>query len=104
MKYRYHMNPSTGYGVREGSMVLYNNKLYGVAQISTNGKGVLFEFDPLSNAYTVKHEFRRRPQEQTPRPDQLVYNNKLYGTTMYGGKYQQWCVVMNMILQQTITQ
>ena len=75
-----------------------NGKLYGTAHGGgipeapiglPAGGGVLFEFDPVSSAFEVKHSFTLAGQsihDMGVFPSGLIKgpNNKLYGTTQYG--------------------
>ena len=64
-----------------------NNKLYGMTeQGGTESKGVLFEYDPASNAYTKKVDFNGATNGGLPRNGFVkIGNGKLYGLTTYGG-------------------
>ncbi|MBO9561159.1 MAG: T9SS type A sorting domain-containing protein [Niastella sp.] len=89
---RQHMTAATGYvGTIDsdlGGMMLYNNKLYGIAKGSTVIGGALYEFDPLNDNYTVKHHFSQATG-YLPGGVPVLYNNKLYGTTIGGGNNGQ---------------
>ncbi len=70
-----------------GSLIVAgNNKLYGMTVMGgLNDKGVLFEFDPVANAYMKKVDFGANG-ESTPYGDLLqASNGKLYGMTTGGG-------------------
>lgn len=70
-----------------GPLCVFNNKLYGVAARShENGGGVLFEYDPATNAYAEKVIFSGALGDQ-PYGGLTVYNNRLYGTTRVGGTF-----------------
>ena len=76
-------------GTPKGSLLLYNNKFYGLAaEYATNGNGCLFEWDPATNVYTKKFDFTgtggTRPGGG-PQNSLKLYNGKMYGTTQYGG-------------------
>lgn len=63
-----------------------NNKYYGMTQNGGNSNyGVIFEFDPTTNKYSILHNFvdssGRLPQGSLI----LANNGKLYGTTEFGG-------------------
>lgn len=85
---RQHMTDATGYpGIvasDQDGMMLYNNKLYGVAKGSNPAGGVLYEFDPLNDNYTIKHHFSQATG-YLPEGVPVLYNNKLYGVTGSGG-------------------
>ncbi|NII25465.1 hypothetical protein HB364_10255 [Pseudoflavitalea sp. X16] len=65
----------------QGSMVVFQNRLYGVvsAGVANNGYGMLYEYDPATNSLTVKHYFQDGNGEN-PAAGLVLYNNKLYGT------------------------
>jgi uncharacterized repeat protein (TIGR03803 family) len=69
----------------QGTMVLYNNKLYGM---TTGGgaddNGMLYQFDLATNIYQVKVDFSFT-LGISPEGGMLVYNDKLYGFTNWGG-------------------
>lgn len=89
---RKHFTTATGYpstvASDQGGMTLYNNKLYGVLKSSNSIGGVLYEFDPLSDNYTIKHYFSEATG-YLPEGVPVVYNNKLYGVTLSGGSNNQ---------------
>ncbi|HYG49760.1 MAG TPA: choice-of-anchor tandem repeat GloVer-containing protein, partial [Flavobacteriales bacterium] len=68
-----------------GTMTVCNGKLYGsIGSGGAAGKGVLFEFNPVINHYSVKITL----DETTghfPWGGVYLYNNKLYGLTNKGG-------------------
>ncbi|MGB3163669.1 MAG: choice-of-anchor tandem repeat GloVer-containing protein [Chitinophagaceae bacterium] len=83
-------------GTPKGSLLLYNNKFYGLAsEYGTGGAGCLFEWDPATNVYTKKFDFTgtigaykgTRPQNSL-----RLYNGKMYGTTQQGGTNNQGVV------------
>ncbi len=61
-------------------------KFYGVTEQGGNyDRGVLFEFDPVTNSYLTKHHFNATTGEY-PRCFLLLGSNgKIYGTTSQGG-------------------
>ncbi|MFT6922163.1 MAG: putative repeat protein (TIGR03803 family) [Crocinitomicaceae bacterium] len=66
-----------------------NGKLYGTTPESTmsNG-GVLYEYDPLLDTYSVKHFFNNSALGNVPEAGLvLASNGKMYGTTSSGGIY-----------------
>lgn len=71
-----------------GGLTVYNGKLYGTTSqgggVSTPMKGVIFEFDPVTNVFIKKHAFNGFTG-LTPVASMTVYNNKLYGVTSEGG-------------------
>lgn len=67
-------------------LVEVNGKLYGVTEAGgNNGKGVLFEYNPSTNAYVIKHHFKDSTGEYPDCFLLLGSNGKLYGTTSQGG-------------------
>lgn len=70
-------------GITQGS----NGKLYGLTyQGGINNLGVLFEFDPVTNAFLKKIDFDGVQKGSKPRTLTLSSNNKLYGLTSDGGE------------------
>ncbi len=75
---------STGGGPR-GSLLLYNNKFYGLAtDYGVNGAGCIFEWDPATNVYTKRYDFIGA-QGANPQNSLRLMNGKMYGTTSGGG-------------------
>ena len=70
-----------------GYLTAYNNKLYGMTYGgAANGGGSIFEFDPSGNTFTKKFDFQTSAGNGFgPEGSLLLYNNKLYGKTIYGG-------------------
>lgn len=64
-----------------------NGKLYGVTSSGgLNDLGILFEFDPASNAFTKKIDFDGASHGSLPMsPLMLASNGKIYGSTATGG-------------------
>ena len=84
-KFDFGPNVSASGGSPKGSLLLYNNKFYGLAaDYAVSGGGCIFEWDPATNIYTKKYEFDgtagRNPQNSL-----RLMNNKMYGTTLFGG-------------------
>ena len=66
-------------------MIVYNGKLYGASYSGgANNAGVLFEFNPANNALIKKHDFATATGSGL-QGDLVVFNNKLYGITGFGG-------------------
>ncbi|HEV2483563.1 MAG TPA: choice-of-anchor tandem repeat GloVer-containing protein [Puia sp.] len=67
-------------------MVSYQNKLYGVAAgAGPYNQGIIFSYDPVSGQTAPVYSF---DGTHGGNPYQImVYNNKFYGTTQYGGAY-----------------
>lgn len=71
-----------------GSMVLFQDKLYGVCRGggARGYGGEIFEYNPVSNVYSGKHYFLwPSPYGFFPNGNLTVYNNLLYGSTSDGG-------------------
>jgi uncharacterized repeat protein (TIGR03803 family) len=95
---RHDFNNSTHTYAATALVIGANGKLYGTAHGGgipeapiglPSGGGVLFEFDPVSSAFEVKHSFTLAGQsvyDMGVFPSGLIKgpNNKLYGTTQYG--------------------
>lgn len=73
-----------------GSLTMLNNKFYGMtSEGGTYGKGVLFEWNPSTNAYLKLEDFNG-DNGSTPTGNALtVYNNKLFGATTRGGAFDK---------------
>jgi uncharacterized repeat protein (TIGR03803 family) len=72
----------------QGSLSLANNgKLYGMTTLGGNNNyGVIFEFDPVTDAYIPKIHFSGASNGGNPLGDLfLAANGKLYGMTRIGG-------------------
>ncbi|MEQ1747091.1 MAG: choice-of-anchor tandem repeat GloVer-containing protein [Saprospiraceae bacterium] len=69
-----------------GDLTYFNGKLYGLTPSSTgtNAYGNLFEFDPASGAYTVRHWFDGT-NGSYPNGSLILSGSKLYGVTLFGG-------------------
>lgn len=68
-----------------GSLLLYNNKFYGLTSGSgATGYGTLFEWDPATNIFTKKHDFAPATGN-SPQNSLRLMNGKMYGTTLFGG-------------------
>ncbi|HMJ67304.1 MAG TPA: choice-of-anchor tandem repeat GloVer-containing protein [Cyclobacteriaceae bacterium] len=77
----------TGSEIYAGLALASNNKFYGVtAKGGANNDGVLYEFDPGTNALSVKHNFSSVTTGRMPyRALKLFTDGKLYGMTPEGG-------------------
>ena len=63
-----------------------STRVFGVTQTGgTNGRGVLFEFNPTSGAVTVRHHFAIGTGSNPYSGVLLASNARLYGTTLSGG-------------------
>ncbi|HEY0653672.1 MAG TPA: choice-of-anchor tandem repeat GloVer-containing protein [Chryseosolibacter sp.] len=73
-----------------GSLVLFNNKFYGTANIPmqgipTFGSGIIFEFDPATNVFKKMAYLDGANTGKDLHGNLTAYNNKLYGMTTSGG-------------------
>ena len=69
-----------------GMTLATNGKLYGTTENGgANGSGVLYEFDPATNTYSVKVNFIKVLGNYPISALTLGSNGKLYGTTLTGG-------------------
>jgi uncharacterized repeat protein (TIGR03803 family) len=63
-----------------------NGLLYGTTAFSgLNGGGTLFSFNPITNAFSTIFNFNGTSTGGTPYGGVIEVNNKLYGTTNFGG-------------------
>jgi len=84
-KFDFGPNVSATGGGPKGSLLLYNNKFYGLgADYGVNGAGVIFEWDPVTNIYTKKYDLIGSAGA-SPQNSLRLLNNKMYGTTASGG-------------------
>lgn len=84
-KFDFGPNPSVTGGGPKGSLLLYNNKFYGLtAEYGAAGAGVIFEWDPATNIYTKKYDFTGAGGN-LPQNSLRLMNGKMYGTTLAGG-------------------
>lgn len=69
-----------------GRLAVYNNKLYGNTRAgAANSGGAIFEWDPATNTVTNKINFAIATGSAGNYGEMLLYNNKFYGTTTFGG-------------------
>lgn len=70
----------------DGALTYFNGKLYGLTPVSTgtNTYGTLFEFDPTTGVYTVRHWFDGTGGS-VPNGSLILSGGKLYGATLFGG-------------------
>ncbi|MBI4929203.1 MAG: T9SS type A sorting domain-containing protein, partial [Bacteroidetes bacterium] len=74
-------DPATG-GWISGSLLLYNNKFYGMTGYDgANGGGTIFEWNPTTNSFTVLYDFNFGASGKSPYGDLSLYNSKFYGMT-----------------------
>jgi len=68
--------------------LLFNGKLYGTTYAGgAANTGVLFSFDIASGQYEVLYEFNFDTNGAGPLSSLTLFNDKLYGTTNYGGAF-----------------
>ncbi len=75
-------------GTPNGDLIQADNgKIYGVTSYhGANSKGIIFEYDPATNAYSVKVHFDGTSKGATPFGGLVeASNGKLYGGTLKGG-------------------
>lgn len=87
-KFDFGPNVAATGGSPKGSLLLYNNKFYGLAaDYGINGGGALFEWDPATNVYTKKFDFNGNGTYpgNAPQNSLRLMNGKMYGTTQQGG-------------------
>ena len=84
-----------------GFLILFQEKFYGMTyRGGLNNKGTIFEWDPSSNIFTKKFDFDGIENGNYPYGSLTIFNNKFYGMTSEGGKYDQgvlfeWDPVLN---------
>jgi len=80
-------NVATTGGSPKGSLLLYNNKFYGLAaDYATNGAGCIYEWDPANPANIVKkYDLPGGAGGANPQHSLRLMNGKMYGTTAGGG-------------------
>ena len=70
----------------QGCLALYEDKFYGMTENGgLNDLGVIFEWDPVTDAYTKKFDFDGTANGNWPKGSLTHYNGKLYGMTSGGG-------------------
>lgn len=86
LSHKIHLTALTG-SMSFGSMLAASNgKLYGTCRDGGSaGYGVLFEYDPTSNVFAVKHHFDNATGAAPYGSLTQAVNGKLYGTTSQGG-------------------
>lgn len=76
-------------GGPKGSLLLYNNKFYGLAaDYGVYGGGCIFEWDPATSVYTKKIDFTGTGGSfpgSNAQNSLRLYNGKMYGLTASGG-------------------
>lgn len=77
-----------GYNGNDGSLVVYNNLLYGVGQYAgVNGVGLIFSFDPATNTYQDRFDFDDFHGDYPV--GITLFKGALYGVTSGGGLVDQ---------------
>ncbi|RYY48442.1 MAG: T9SS type A sorting domain-containing protein [Chitinophagaceae bacterium] len=83
------LSQANGHPYLQGGVTLLNNKMYGVTRDGgAFNSGVLYEYDPATNAYSKKHDFHPETGS-TPYAPLAVHNNKLYGSTTWGSSAEK---------------
>ena len=81
-----HLDVTNDGGYPYGSLLESGGKLYGMTTSGgSNGSGVLFEFNPVGNVYTVLKHLNYSTDGGYPYGDLLESGGKLYGMTSNGG-------------------
>lgn len=85
----HHFEFENGSPHSQGGFVVYNNKFYGVTHGGgPDNNGVIYEFDPATNAYTKHHDFVSPTDGRQPYAMMTLHtDNKLYGTCLLGGAH-----------------
>ncbi len=89
-----------------GSLTMNNGKFYGMTyEGGTNGKGVIFEWNPLTSNFLKKAEFNGTGNGANPFGSLMVANGKFYGMTYAGGEFNQgvifeWDPTTNFIIKR----
>lgn len=72
-----------------------NGKFYGTTEFGgLDDKGVLFEYDPVSKVYIVRHSFGFLPGDGIKPESGVIQaaNGKIYGVTTEGGYHNDGCI------------
>jgi uncharacterized repeat protein (TIGR03803 family) len=102
----------TGQAIYSGMVLANDGKFYGVALVGgANNFGTLYQFDPISFNLTKKQDFTASGNGSLPLRVPVLYDNKLYGTTLQGGtggfgtiyEYDPAFDVLNMVYEFTNT-
>lgn len=75
-------------GALVGEFIEYSGEFYATAVNSERtNQGILFKWNPVTDEYKVLHEFK---VDEGTYPNQILalVNNKIYGTTIFGGYYK----------------
>ncbi|MEO7048714.1 MAG: choice-of-anchor tandem repeat GloVer-containing protein [Ferruginibacter sp.] len=81
------LNTTKGWGSNgDNAPTFFGGKLYGVTAFGGPGKrGVIYEWDPVTNIYTIKFGFDGGINGGVPGGNLTLMNNKFYGITSQGG-------------------
>jgi uncharacterized repeat protein (TIGR03803 family) len=83
-------NPGSRPGFGSQLMQLANGKMYGLTEYGgVNQSGVLYEYNPATNAYTKLYDFAQATGRNPTGGLALATNGKLYGLTQAGGSANQ---------------
>ena len=81
----HHFDSANDGDTPNGHLYVHNGNLYGVAfQGGSFGGGTLYEYDLLSNVFSVRHHFDNA-SGNAPEGRLVEYGGFLYGMTSYGG-------------------
>jgi uncharacterized repeat protein (TIGR03803 family) len=69
-------------------VTVFNNRIIGTSGKGANGKGMLFEFNPATNAFYPKFHFGNNMGDD-PNGFLMEYAGRLYGQTTGGGHYNE---------------
>jgi len=95
----YATGPSNGYTPHGSLLQASNGKLFGITLEGGIGRGVLFEYDPITNIFTKKINFGQNSIMEWPIGSLIQVNNKLYGMR---GKSESTYVSYNIIFEYDI--
>ncbi|MBO9613572.1 MAG: T9SS type A sorting domain-containing protein [Dyadobacter sp.] len=76
---------SPKYGLNSPRMTLFNDKFFSTGIAGPNGEGYIYEWDPASNAFSIRYNFDAQIGSQ-PKTRLVLWNNKFYSSTYAGGK------------------
>lgn len=80
------LNTTTGWGGGDNAMVYFAGKFYGTSNLGGTGtRGVIYEWDPVTNIYLIKFSFDGGADGGLPVGSLVLYNQKFYAMTAQGG-------------------
>lgn len=84
---KFDFSSSDGSNPQNGLVLASNGLLYGMTTYGgANGFGVLFEYDPVGDVFTKRHDFSSATDGDSPQGNLVqAANGKLYGMTPSGG-------------------